>query len=125
MGSLANPSQIDVIDHGQCWMLMQVGKTTLIKCLVRHYTRQIVNDLKGPITVVAGKTRRLTFVECPTDLNGLIDAAKYADLVLLCVDGSFGFEMETFEFLNLLQVALEMNLHYQLGLPQSTSFNRV
>lgn len=34
----------------------------------------------------------------------MIDASKYADLVLLMVDGSFGFEMETFEFLNLLQV---------------------
>ena len=29
----------------------------------------------------------------------LIDA-KLADFVLLCVDGSYGFEMETFEFLN-------------------------
>ena len=35
----------------------------------------------------------------------MIDAAKYADLVLLMVDGGFGFEMETFEFLNLLQVS--------------------
>ena len=34
----------------------------------------------------------------------MIDAAKYADLVLLMIDGGFGFEMETFEFLNLLQV---------------------
>ena len=39
------------------------------------------------------------------DLHGMIDAAKYADLVLLMVDGGFGFEMETFEFLNLLQVS--------------------
>ena len=37
-------------------------------------------------------------------MNAMLDAAKYADLVLLLVDGSFGFEMETFEFLNLLQV---------------------
>ena len=34
----------------------------------------------------------------------MIDASKYADLVLLLVDAAFGFEMETFEFLNLLQV---------------------
>lgn len=40
------------------------------------------------------------------DLHGMIDAAKYADLVLLMVDGGFGFEMETFEFLNLLQVCI-------------------
>lgn len=38
------------------------------------------------------------------DLNGMIDAAKYCDLVLLLVDGAYGFEMETFEFLNILQV---------------------
>lgn len=36
----------------------------------------------------------------------MIDAAKFADLVLLLIDASFGFEMETFEFLNLLQVGL-------------------
>ncbi len=34
----------------------------------------------------------------------MVDAAKYADLVLLLIDAAFGFEMETFEFLNLLQV---------------------
>jgi ribosome biogenesis protein BMS1 len=32
-----------------------------------------------------------------------LDCAKIADLVLLCVDAKFGFEMETFEFLNILQ----------------------
>ena len=35
----------------------------------------------------------------------MVDASKVADLVLLLVDASFGFEMETFEFLNLLQVS--------------------
>ncbi|THF96379.1 hypothetical protein TEA_026371 [Camellia sinensis var. sinensis] len=43
------------------------------------------------------------FVECPNDINGMIDAAKFADLALLLIDGSYGFEMETFEFLNILQ----------------------
>ncbi|KAK9820869.1 hypothetical protein WJX81_007795 [Elliptochloris bilobata] len=81
-----------------------VGKSTLIRCLVKHCTRQSLSEVKGPITVVAGKTRRLTFVECPQSLAGMVDAAKYVDLVLLLVDGAFGFEMETFEFLNILQV---------------------
>ena len=40
-----------------------------------------------------GKKRRLQFVECPNDINGMIDAAKYADLALLLIDGSYGFEM--------------------------------
>ncbi|CAE6498571.1 unnamed protein product [Rhizoctonia solani] len=80
-----------------------VGKTTLVKSLVRRYTKHTLSEVKGPITVVAGKKRRLTFIECNNDLNSMIDIGKIADLVLLMVDGSFGFEMETFEFLNILQ----------------------
>ncbi|KAJ7601096.1 DUF663-domain-containing protein [Mycena floridula] len=80
-----------------------VGKTTLLKSLVRRYTKQTLNEAKGPITVVSGKKRRLTFIECNNDLNSMIDIGKIADLVLLMIDGSFGFEMETFEFLNILQ----------------------
>ena len=34
----------------------------------------------------------------------MIDIAKIADLALLLVDASFGFEMEVFEFLNICQV---------------------
>lgn len=41
----------------------------------------------------------------------MIDAAKYADLVLLLIDGAFGFEMETFEFLNILQVGFSHCSH--------------
>ncbi|KZT51500.1 DUF663-domain-containing protein [Calocera cornea HHB12733] len=80
-----------------------VGKSTLIKSLVRRYTKHTLTDIRGPITVVTGKTRRLSFIECNNDLNSMIDIGKVADLVLLMIDGSFGFEMETFEFLNVLQ----------------------
>ncbi|MES1908170.1 MAG: hypothetical protein MHM6MM_001153 [Cercozoa sp. M6MM] len=78
-----------------------VGKTTLIKGLVKHYTNQSLSTeaVQGPITVVASKSQRLTFFECPNDLNAMIDVSKVADLVLLCIDAHFGFEMETFEFL--------------------------
>ncbi|KAI3972014.1 hypothetical protein MKW92_015777 [Papaver armeniacum] len=62
------------------------------------------NDIQGPVTIrTADKRTRLQFVECPDDINAMIDAAKYADLVLLMVDANYGFEAETFEFLNLLQ----------------------
>lgn len=40
-----------------------------------------------------GKSRRVQFLECPSDINGMIDAAKIADLALLLIDGSYGFEM--------------------------------
>ncbi|KAG4973892.1 hypothetical protein JHK87_030713 [Glycine soja] len=82
----------------------QVGKSLLIKSLVKHYTKHNLPDVRGPITIVSGKQRRVQFVECPNDINGMIDAAKFADLALLLIDGSYGFEMETFEFLNILQV---------------------
>jgi ribosome biogenesis protein BMS1 len=32
----------------------------------------------------------------------MIDVAKIADIVLLMIDGNYGFEMETMEFLNVL-----------------------
>lgn len=50
-------------------------------------------EVNGPITVVAGQKKRLTFIECPNDINSMIDIGKIADLVLLTVDASFGFEM--------------------------------
>ncbi|KAL7122020.1 hypothetical protein ACP275_01G019700 [Erythranthe tilingii] len=81
----------------------QVGKSLLIKSLIKHYTKHNLPEVRGPITIVSGKQRRLQFVECPNDINGMIDCAKFADLALLLIDGSYGFEMETFEFLNILQ----------------------
>ncbi len=81
-----------------------VGKSTLMQNLIKNYTRQKLNNIQGPVTVVSSKNRRLTFIECNNDLVSMIDVAKVADLVLLMIDSSFGFEMETFEFLNICQV---------------------
>ncbi|KAK5143579.1 hypothetical protein LTR04_001850 [Oleoguttula sp. CCFEE 6159] len=80
-----------------------VGKTTLIKSLIRRYTKQTLSAPIGPLTVVTSKRRRLTFIECPSDsLASMIDIAKIVDIVLLMIDGNYGFEMETMEFLNIL-----------------------
>jgi ribosome biogenesis protein BMS1 len=70
-----------------------VGKSTLVKSLIRRYTKQTLSDIRGPVTVISGKKRRLTIIECNNDLSSMIDIAKIADLVLLMIDGSFGFEM--------------------------------
>ncbi|KAL4613024.1 hypothetical protein GN956_G23033 [Arapaima gigas] len=82
----------------------RVGKSTVIRCLIKNFTRQKLGDICGPVTIVSGKKRRLTFIECSNDISTMIDLAKVADLVLMLIDASFGFEMETFEFLNILQV---------------------
>lgn len=101
------------------------GKTTLIKSLIRRLTKTTLTEVKGPITVVSGKKRRLTFIECNNDLNSMIDLAKIADLVLLLVDGNFGLEMETMEFLNIAQHhgmprVLGVTTHLDLFKSQST-----
>jgi len=83
-----------------------VGKTTLIKSLIRRYTKQTLSAPAGPLTVVTSKRRRLTFIECPSDsLAAMIDVAKVVDILLLMIDGNYGFEMETMEFLNILSAS--------------------
>ncbi|KAL3019302.1 hypothetical protein AAZX31_05G075800 [Glycine max] len=69
-----------------------VGKSLLIKSLVKHYTKHNLPDVRGLITIISGRCS-LQFVECPNDINGMIDAAKFDDLTLLLIDGSYGFEM--------------------------------
>lgn len=83
-----------------------VGKTTLIKSLIKRYAKQTLSHPLGPLTVVTSKRRRLTFLECPSEsLAAMIDVAKIADIVLLMIDGNYGFEMETMEFLNALSTS--------------------
>ncbi|KAK6455165.1 uncharacterized protein RJT20DRAFT_129882 [Scheffersomyces xylosifermentans] len=101
------------------------GKTTLIKSLIRRLAKTTLTEIKGPITVVSGKRRRLTFIEVSNDLNSMIDAAKIADLVLLLIDGNYGLEMETMEFLNIAQHqgmprVLGVSTHLDLFKSQST-----
>ena len=72
------------------------GKTTLIRSLVKQYTGQRVQDVKGSITLRISKQQRITLIECPNDLSAMIDLSKIADYALLLVDASVGFEMETF-----------------------------
>lgn len=101
------------------------GKTTLIKSLIRRLAKTSLTEINGPITVVSGKRRRLTFIEVGNDLNSMIDAAKVADLVLLLIDGNYGLEMETMEFLNIAQHhgmprVLGVSTHLDLFKSQST-----
>lgn len=88
-GSCENPPSLVVVMGPP-----GVGKSTLIRSLVKIYTNQNLTSVTGPITVVIGKNRRITLLECPSnDTAAMIDCAKIADLVLLVVDAKFGFEM--------------------------------
>lgn len=80
----------------------QSGKSSIIRSLVKHYTKHKVDRVNGPITLRSSRKQRITLMECPNDLCGMMDMSKIADIVLLTIDASLGFEMETFEFLSLL-----------------------
>ena len=81
------------------------GKSSIITSLVKHYTGHSIPmaHLRGPITLLTASNRRVTLIEAQPTLSSIIDLSKAADLVLLTVDASFGFEMETFETLNALK----------------------
>ncbi|KAI3880894.1 hypothetical protein MKX03_032719 [Papaver bracteatum] len=87
-----------IVVHGS----RKVGKTLLIKCLEEYYSKR--NVVGSSRCFCLGDNRRIQFVECPNNVNGMIDAAKYADAVMFLIDVGYGFEMETFEFLELLKV---------------------
>ncbi|KAK1745576.1 ribosomal biogenesis protein BMS1 [Skeletonema marinoi] len=86
-----------------CGWTPGVGKSTLIRSLVKIYSNHNLTNPTGPITVCTSKQKRITLLECPNTPTAMLDVAKTADLVLLCVDAKFGFEMESFEFLNMMQ----------------------
>jgi ribosome biogenesis protein BMS1 len=63
-------------------LLSSAVKKNLMSSVVLLYTHDTL-----------GKKRRLTFMECNNDINSMIDIGKVADLVLLLIDASYGFEM--------------------------------
>ncbi|KAI5188655.1 ribosome biogenesis protein BMS1 [Nematocida sp. AWRm77] len=79
------------------------GKTLLLASLVRQYTKQRIENIRGTVTLMASKSKRLSFYECPALLPYMVDSAKIADLVILTIDATVGLEVETFEMLNLLK----------------------
>ena len=81
----------------------QSGKSSLIRSLIKHFTKHKIDQINGTITLRANKKQRITLIECPNDICSMIDLAKIADIVVLVIDASLGFEMETFEFLSLLK----------------------
>ncbi|KJP89190.1 hypothetical protein AK88_01068 [Plasmodium fragile] len=80
-----------------------VGKTTLLKSLIKHYVGVSMNEVKGPVSIITKALKRYTFVEVSDDILSMIDVAKIADLCLLVIDGSYGLELETLEFVSILK----------------------
>lgn len=58
---------------------------------------------QGPVTVSVATDRRLTLFDVPNELTAVLDIARVADLVVIVIDASEGFQTEHFEYLNILQ----------------------
>ncbi len=69
------------------------GKTSIIRSLIKHYTKQKIDEVSGTITLRSNKKQRITIIECPNDITAMIDLSKIADVVLLVIDASLSFEM--------------------------------
>lgn len=80
-----------------------VGKTTLTKALVKVVGGYSISDPTGPITVVASKTKRITFYDVPASIPAILDISKLVNLVILVVNAKIGLEVEHYEYLNILQ----------------------
>ena len=50
--------------------------------MIKKYTKQTLTDVRGPITVVSGKNRRLTFIECPNDISSMTITKTYLIKIL-------------------------------------------
>jgi hypothetical protein len=49
-----------------------VDVRVIVQSLVKRYTRHNLTDINGPITIVTGKSRRITLFECPNDINAMV-----------------------------------------------------
>ncbi|MES1901888.1 MAG: Glycoside hydrolase 2 (Mannanase, beta-galactosidase), partial [Paramarteilia canceri] len=81
----------------------KTGKSVLIRSLIRNYTKQRINKIEGPITIVTAKNNRVTFIECNRDINNMLDSSKIADSVIFVIDACSGFELEHQEMATLCQ----------------------
>ena len=80
-----------------------VGKSTLLRGLVKRYSSQNIPNIQGPVTVVCNKTRRITFIQVENTIESLIDSSKIADIVILMINAKDGLDMSTMEYIHCLQ----------------------
>lgn len=78
------------------------GKSSVIKSLVKKFSKHNLDDIKGPITLSAGRDKRITLFECNEDVHQFVDSSKVSDLVIFIIDAVAGLECVTFEYLSLL-----------------------
>lgn len=55
------------------------------------------------MTIRVSQKQRVTLVECSNDIKEIADLCKVPDIILMTIDASLGFEMQTFEALTIMQ----------------------
>lgn len=46
----------------------KVGKSTLIRCLIKNFTKQKLSEIRGPVTIVSGKIDSFVDLYCKSTL---------------------------------------------------------
>ena len=54
----------------------RIGKNHTHQIFVKLHTRHSLKTCAGPITIISGKDKRLTLIECPDDACALIDLCR-------------------------------------------------
>ena len=78
------------------------GKSSVIKSLVKKFTKQSLEQVTGPITLTVSREKRITLFECKDDIHQYVDTSKVSDMVIFVINATVGLECETLEYLSLL-----------------------
>jgi hypothetical protein len=70
---------LTIFSEKMTFLLKKVKKIENFLAKIAHVAN--IDSILGPVSIVAGKRRRITFIEVKNDINSMIDAAKVADLV--------------------------------------------
>ena len=79
------------------------GKTTFINSLANSIQSEQRLMVKQYMSLITKNGRKFLFIESTSDTLDLLNLSKISDIVVFMVDGYFGLELETFEFINFIR----------------------
>jgi len=79
------------------------GKTTFINSLTNSIQSEQRLLLKQHTSLITKNGKNFLFIESTSDTLDLLNLSKISDIVVFMIDGYFGLELETFEFMNFIR----------------------
>mmetsp|Transcript_38973 Transcript_38973/g.79785 ORF Transcript_38973/g.79785 Transcript_38973/m.79785 type:complete len:310 (+) Transcript_38973:52-981(+) len=79
----------------------KTGKTTMIDSLLFFFGKFGQVSYNSPVTVFTEEEAPIVLLEGHSDILSAVNLSKASEIVILVIDGFFGLELETFEFITL------------------------